>query len=271
MPGLAGNLRRLTPEGRAAANALSDYTLHLARPFFWHIGARNGGAPRGASMFIMQFEDRFVGVTADHVIDEYLSAKAADDRFICQIGTHQVWPERSLISRSPTLDIATFEIEENDLNAMGAVTADCRGAWPPPNVEVGDTLTLTGFLDNHRIKEGPQHYGMLAWGGHGVADAVSEREIVSVYDPETTLQAAADIDKPPLGFNLSGCSGGPVVLIKTVNGLLRWFPVGLIYKGPGDRAEGELALFDRIHIRRLNFIQPDGTIREPDEGWLPDR
>jgi hypothetical protein len=68
---------------------------------------------------------------------------------------------------------------------------------------------------------------------------------------------------------MSGCSGGPVILFKTVNGLLRWFPVGLIYKGPDGKAEGELASFDRIHIRRLHFIRPDGSIDEPDQGWLP--
>ena len=47
---------------------------------------------------------------------------------------------------------------------MGANTIDCRGQWPPPPVVVGDTIILTGFLDNHRVKEGPRHYEMVAWG-----------------------------------------------------------------------------------------------------------
>jgi hypothetical protein len=91
-----------------------------------------------------------------------------------------------LIARSSKLDIATFDIDPNMLNAIGADTIDCRGQWPPPNVEVGDTLTLTGFLDNQRNRRAPGHYEMEAWGGHGIADAVSEREIVSVTTPSTS-------------------------------------------------------------------------------------
>jgi len=252
-----------------AANALSAHTLRVARPLFWHIGAKNGGVPKGASAFILHFEHKFVGVTADHVVETYLADLAADGRTVCQLGTAQVWLERSLIARSRRLDIATFEVDPANLNDMSADTIDCRGQWPPPTVEVGDTLTLTGFLDNQRTRQGPQHYEMCAWGGHGIADAVTDRDIVTIYEPERMLQPDFAVDKPPLGFNMSGCSGGPVVLVKVVNGLLRWFPVGLIYKGPSGEAEGEFASFDRIHVRRLHFLQPDGSITEPDQGWLP--
>jgi hypothetical protein len=111
---------------------------------------------------------------------------------------------------------------------------------------------------------------MQAWGAHGIADAVTDRDIVTVYEPDRVLIARYDVSKPPLGFNMSGCSGGPALLVNQVNGLLRWFPVGLIYKGPvGKAAEGELAGLDRIHIRRIYFLNPDGTIKEPDSGWLP--
>jgi hypothetical protein len=57
-----------------------------------------------------------------------------------------------------------------------------------------------------------------AWGAHGIADAVSPREIVTVYDPEATFAPNEDVAKPPLGFNMSGCSGGPVIVHKLVNG-----------------------------------------------------
>lgn len=208
-------------------------------------------------------------VTADHVIEAYLADLAADSRTVCQLGTCcRVWPEKSLIARNARLDIATFEISPNLLGDIGAVPIDCRGRWPPPNVEVGDTLTLTGFLDNHRSKVALNRYDMQAWGGHVIAEAVSERDIVTIYEPERVLQPGP-LAKPPLGFNMSGCSGGPAVLIKQINGLLRWFPVGLIYKGPDGKAEGEFAFFDRIHIRRLHFLRSDGTIDEPDIGWLP--
>jgi hypothetical protein len=261
--------RILTGAGRKAANELSAHTLKVARPLFWHIGVRNSGAPKGASAFILRFEKRFVAVTADHVIDQYLSDLEADKRTICQLSTCQVWPERTLISRSKKLDLATFEIDPDLLIVIGAHTIDCRGQWPPPNVEVGDTLTLTGFLDKQRTKLAQNHYEFEAWGAHGIADAVTEREIVTVYDPAHVLEPDITVMKPPLGLNMSGCSGGPVVLVKQINGLLRWFPVGLIYKGPDGKAEGEFASYDRIHIRRIHFLKADGTINDPDVGWLP--
>jgi hypothetical protein len=116
--------RKLTEAARSAANALSAHTLRVARPLFWHVGAANGGIPRGASAFILRFEQLFVAVTADHVIESYLRDLAADDRTMCQLGGCQIWPERSLIARSPKLDIATFRIDPNVLSAEGAVTID---------------------------------------------------------------------------------------------------------------------------------------------------
>jgi hypothetical protein len=262
--------KKIPEAGRNAANVLSAHTLKVARPFFWHIGAKNRGVPRGASAFILRFDQHHVAVTANHVIESYLTDLAADSRTICQLGQCQVWPEKTLVARSEKLDIATFTIDPALLSVIGADVLDCRGQWPPPKVEVGDTLTLTGFLDNHRNKLAPQHYEMLAWGGHGIADAITELDIITTYDSEHMLAADFAVNKPSLGFNMSGCSGGPVVVIKDINGLLRWFPVGLIYKGPDGNATGELASFDRIHIRRLHFLKPDGTLDEPESGgWLP--
>jgi hypothetical protein len=264
----APTLKRFPEAGMKAASVVSAYMLQAARPLFWHIGVMNDGVLRGASTFILQFADRHVAVTADHVIAQYLEALAADERTLCQIGLARVWPERALIDRSAKLDIATFEVDPERLPQMGAVAFDCRYDWPPPETAVGDTLTLAGYLDLRRNKLGKGHYEMEAWGAHGIADGVSDREIVTVYDAERTF-AADGVAKPPLGYNMSGCSGGPVIVLKVLNGLMRWFPVGFIYKGPDGNAEGEFTTFDRIHIRKLHFIQPDGTIREPETGWLP--
>ena len=73
-----------------AAATVSAYMLKVARPLFWHIGVQNDGPLRGASTFVMQFEACLIAVTADHVIAQYLDARAADDRTICQIGECQV-------------------------------------------------------------------------------------------------------------------------------------------------------------------------------------
>lgn len=57
------------------------------------------------------------------------------------------------------------------------------------------------------------------------------------------------------------------------NGLHRWFPVGIIVRGPKDEgndgAIGAVAEFDMIRLRRIHVIQPDGTIKRESGGWLP--
>jgi len=62
---------------------------------------------------------------------------------------------------------------------------------------------------------------MEACGTHRVADAVSDRDILTIYDPATAFATSDDVAKPPLGFNMSGCSGRPAIIVKEVNGLMR--------------------------------------------------
>jgi hypothetical protein len=268
VPVSATAVQRYPEAGMHAAKVMSAYMLKVARPLYWHIGVGNKGVLRGATTFILQFAERYVAVTADHVLQQYLDACSADARTICQIGEVRVWLERCLVGRSAPLDIATFEIDPTQLPAMGAIASDCRRYWPPEEIKVGESLTLAGYPDAERSEVGKGHYEMRAWGAHSVVDGINERDIVTVYDPLATF-AADGTAKPPLAFNMSGCSGGPAILIKDVNGFLRWFPVGLIYKGAGEKGQGEFATFDQIHVRRLHFIRPDGTISEPTRGWLP--
>ena len=78
-----------------------------------------------------------------------------------------VSPEKALIGRSEGFDTATFEVDPAMLPAMGAEAIDCRAEWPPPQVRTGDTLTLAGYLDNHRQELSLGRYVHEAWGGHG--------------------------------------------------------------------------------------------------------
>jgi hypothetical protein len=102
------------------------HMLRVACPFFWHIGARNNGVPKGASAFILRFERGYVTVTCNRVLEQYADALEADARTICQLGTCQVRPEETLIDRNQKLDIATFEVFEHQLKKIGADTIEYR-------------------------------------------------------------------------------------------------------------------------------------------------
>ncbi|HEX4113486.1 MAG TPA: hypothetical protein VH020_13215 [Stellaceae bacterium] len=51
------------------------------------------------------------------------------------------------------------------------------------------------------------------------------------------------------------------------NGLHRWFPVGMMVAGPRGQGTGSSAEFDILRLRRIHFIQPDGTIDHPDAAF----
>jgi hypothetical protein len=78
----------------------------------------------------------------------------------------------------------------------------------------------------------------------------------------------AGVPKPPLGFNMSGCSGGPALMHGIQNGLHRWFLSGFIIRGSGI-SEGDAQEFDIVRLRRIHFIKSDGTLSRALSGWLP--
>lgn len=273
---------RFTERQRNIGDAIAAFVLYVARPFYWHNGALNADRNmRGASAFILQFGDRFIAVTANHVLQAYFDAKAENPNVVCQLSNGRVQPEQNIIARSAELDLATFALSPLQVPTFNGHVIDCTGAWPPPEVERGEALSIVGYPENMRRELAPGHMEFAAWGALGIADSVTDREIVTTYDPEREIVPDwAPGGKPPLGYNLSGCSGGPVILHKLVNGIQRFIPVGLVIRGPtgiapgaceaADREPlGEFGAFDRIHIRRLHYLRDDGSIAEPNTGWLP--
>jgi hypothetical protein len=98
---------QFTERQRNIGDAIAAFMLYVARPFYWHNGASTGNPNvRGASAFILKFGDRFIGVTANHVLQAYLDAKAENPGLICQLSNGRVQPEENIIAQSAELDIA---------------------------------------------------------------------------------------------------------------------------------------------------------------------
>jgi hypothetical protein len=248
---------------------ISQFTLRVCTPIYWHDRA----APfpkdvRGASCFFLRFDDRIIGVTADHVIDAYKNELERAATLVCQVRLFPFNLGASLIDRDHDLDIATFAVSESELTAMSAIPIDCRGAWPPPKPDRYHALSLAGFPEHLRVIH-PDRWGEFkAYGALPAVEDVTDRDIIVTYDPkrDTPLR---DSPLPPVGLNLSGCSGGPVLMHGIKNGLHRWFPVGLIIGGPRGEGSGENASFDIILARRIHHLAIDGSLDHPPSGWLP--
>jgi hypothetical protein len=260
-----------SPAEMALAEALTDFTLKVANPIVWH--NRREGWPRriyGGTCFFLRFASGLVGVTANHVVEALEKAIADNCHTVCQIRTSKpVDLPNLIIDRCSELDIATFFVSEGFADAIGATALDCSGYWPPPDSIEGRTVTFCGFPEAERVTPKPGVLEAFACGSLAMIDAVTERDLIVTYDPGRDVKAPWSSWTQPLGYNMSGCSGGPVLSHGTRNGLQRWFAVAMIIKGPQAKGTGEAEGWDMVTMRRINAIQPDGTIKREHSGWLP--
>jgi hypothetical protein len=250
---------------------ITQAALRWGRPIWWCDWQRPFAELniKGASCFVLKFTDRCVGVTAAHVICELFAARQVTASLDCRIQLTPLNLLYTLIDMNDQLDIATFSISDEQVHASGVQPFDVSAQWPPPEGLIAKQmpLQLIGFPECLRIIDYAggsvtcQAYGALA-----LVEDYSDREIITVYDPTQCIGIPHLLQ---LGFNMSGCSGGPAVIHQTRNGVHRWYPVGLIHRGPLGQAEGDDANFDIIRIRRIDCIDENGRIQTPNTGWLP--
>jgi hypothetical protein len=257
-------------DAKALREQIADAALRWCRSLCWHDANESLRTKKvtGASCFFLRFRTRYVGVTAAHVIRQFQAAKAETPSMVCQL---QVMPfdlGNATIDVNDDLDIATFEVSARNLRTVGANAFDVSAQWPPDvTIERGASIQLIGFPEEIRMINPADRSAIFqAYGALAVVEDCNDRDIITVYDPNQVIAAPT---KPALGFNMSGCSGGPGVIHETRNGIHRWAPVGLIVGGPRGQAEGEAAQFDIIRIRRIDCIDEDGRIRMASTGWLP--
>jgi hypothetical protein len=162
-----------------------------------------------------------------------------------------------IIDRDTNLDIATFEVSEQELSQIGGNEIDCRALWPPSTPHVGDIISIMGFPELDRQAHPSHSATFQTYIGMTVVDDINDREIITTYDPSRDHDLSDGMGLPPLGKNLSGCSGGPVLLHRTKHGIYWWNVIGLIASGPGVSSEGEMSHFNIIRLRRFHFIKED--------------
>jgi hypothetical protein len=131
-------------------------------------------------------------------------------------------------------------------------------------------VTFCGFPEAERATPEPGVVDVFSCGSVAIIDDVTERDLIVTYDPARDEEAPWGAPwKQPLGYNMSGCSGGPVLSHGSRNGLQRWFLIAMIIMGPRGKGTGVAEGYDMIRMRRIDTIEPDGTIKHKDSGWLP--
>ena len=237
-----------------ARKEIFAFTLKICKPLYWH--DRNLSWPkkvRGASCFVVRFAERLIMITADHVYREYQEALERTSSVVCQLDIMPFNLNDALIDRDWDLDIATFAISETQLAQIPCTAVDCTGKWPPLNPERMRAVSIAGFPEGIRLLHPAARAATFqAYGALAAIEDFSDREIIVTYEPERDQPMAVGVPRPLLGFNMSGCSGGPALMHGIQNGLHRWFLTGLIIGGSGV-SEGAAQEFDTIRLRRIHF------------------
>ncbi len=243
-------------------NEMLAIGLRACAPLYWH--RADEPWPRlvtGATCFFVTFDGESpIAVTAAHVVRQLLGERAGDPKVIAQIGTCAFDPEASLIAIDDTLDLATFRIAPAIMLALKKVPVSCyRANWPPPDLQQNRGLILVGFPENRRIVHADGSAIFEAFGALPTVEDYDDRSILITYDPSRDLPIGSS-PLPELHANMSGCSGGLVLMVGEHAGITRWHPAGVVIAGPHDAATGLLGDIDLYRARRVHFIRPDGSI-----------
>ncbi|MGP0059644.1 MAG: hypothetical protein ACLPID_10200 [Beijerinckiaceae bacterium] len=262
--------RHFTSEEMALNKQVAEFTMKVARPLIWH-NPREPWPKRlsGGTCFILRFNAGLVGITANHVIEVFEEAIRQEPQLVCLLRTVLFDLASSIIDRDAELDIATFSITEEQLIGSEAVAIDCRAEWPPPRPDKDTALSLAGFPEELKNLSSHSNVEFRAYVNMCFAEDVTTNDIIATYEPQRDMRIREAPGFPSLGANLSGCSGGPVLMHIERNGCHRWFPVGIIVAGADKDTNGANIEFDIIRIRRINALRQDGTINRPSPSWLP--
>jgi hypothetical protein len=250
-------LPEITPEQarELAGGAYGQTILRTAGsyvvPICWPESVDGGGVHlTNGSAFFVRTPRALFGVTAAHVVHQFLLDKAARPQLTCCLldSDGPLDFPRDLIAVGTTVDIATFRANDELVARLGkqAITA-----WPPGTPNVGKGIFYAGFPGQVRNRTGTHEFSFGLCPGAGIADDVLDREIVSNLHREDLVDTLGN-GLPPEGFEFGGMSGGPVLAV-IETGLISWKLAGVISRG-STLAGGTLI------SARATCLQDDGTL-----------
>jgi len=181
--------------------------------FWWF----DDSAPQGCSILhngtitFINIGAKVIGITANHVYQEYLKDKAENPQIVCQIGGVTIEPERYVDKIESSLDIVSFELPQV-LLAATRVTVHNLGKWPPKTLEQSDLVIHGGYPGLRREERiGIAQFDFVSFVSR-IAQSSDDHISVSLELPNSHWPQGISIGHQT---DLGGVSGGPVFRLIT--------------------------------------------------------
>jgi Trypsin-like peptidase domain len=250
-PSGAEQFRQLSADDQARHIAINRQMVGFARdhavPIIFAPPLSIGGKINGASGCVVRLGADALLLTASHVLSAYEERAQGGERLNWQVGNlPPVDPIPRIVWRDREQDIVLLRITENEAQSIGPCIISAPAKWPPVSPQEGQLVLIGGYPKALR-EENPSS-GWIGAGpysalfkvtsvGKGYCKCVVERRDLISFDGKPL---------PEPGTDMGGISGGPVLLVDTLNYPL----VGVVT----DRCEMTFAEFEIIQFATLEGL-----------------
>ncbi|MCZ6847943.1 MAG: hypothetical protein O7F75_03745 [Alphaproteobacteria bacterium] len=256
----APNFAEASAGKEAALAAAASYAV----PIFWVVPAEDGQGPdrngrvRNGTLFVVDAGMGPFAVTANHVYEGYVEAKAKHPGTRCRVlpkpdGRRRAPlafdPEARLIDRIHDPDIATFRITIREVSRLGLTVVT---NWPLLVPRKGESVAFAGFPGRERRRIGRRDLQFEVYPGLALAASVNDRHI-SCQSGQDHGHNADGFRLPPQHYDTGGMSGGPLFTVGEAREPTGWRLGGVISQG-----SPALGILRASHDERL---LPGGGLR----------
>jgi hypothetical protein len=239
---------------------LLDEGLLYVMPIFWvGVDEEAGARLTNGTPFLVDCGQGVFAVTAAHVYTAYCEAKRCTKEVVCQLGDMLFDPEAQLINcddREGGSDIATFRLTPEDVAKINKpVLGSKPGEWPPRPADVGDFAFFAGYPGVSRgMSPGGHYFAAAPYRAVTPITTINEHQITCRFDRDHMLDLGGQ-GLPPIGHEIRGVSGGPLLIPTLEARGIRWRVGGVIVEA----APSEL--FEQVVAVRADYILPDGRLQ----------
>lgn len=244
------------PFGKVLLEAPRSYVS----PLYWGTPKENGEwtVDNNGTAFAIDCGAGPFLVTASHVYEGYLEAKAKAPAIRCQLGNMEFIPEKRVIDFRPSaqLDIATFQVTEAEIRTLGkTVLKGSNSSWPPDPAAENAGVLFAGFPGIERKPLDPREYVFGVYAALTPVSSVSHRHFGCAFERHEWIDIWGR-GIPEDGYDLGGISGAPMLVLgESRAGVFSWRLGGVLYNASA--AIGEIVL-----AHHARYIRPDGSLDE---------